>query len=209
MLKPGLILIGAGGHACSCIDVIEQQAKYSIAGLVGFAEQRHSKLLGYEIFATDSDLDDLRRTFSIAVITIGQIKTADSRKRLYQRAESLGFVLPTIVSPTAYVSRHANIGAGTIVMHGAIVNAGAQVGRNCIINTNSLIEHDATIGDHCHISTGAILNGGVHVGSGSFIGSGSVIKEGVAVGKECIVGLGVKLHQSLMNDEQRTNRSQS
>ena len=204
-MKSSLILIGAGGHARSCIDVIEQQSKYEIAGLIGLPEQLRSKLLGYEIFAEDSELEAVRRTFPNVLITVGQIKTAAIRKRLYQRVVSLGFLLPNIVSPTAHVSRHANIGDGTIVMHGAIVNAGAQIGRNCIINTNSLIEHDVIIGDHCHVSTGAIINGSVRVGSGSFIGSGSVIKEGVAVGKGCVVGFGVMLRQTLANGEQRTN----
>lgn len=208
-MKSNIILIGAGGHARSCIDVIEQQAQYEIAGLVGLPEQRHSKILGYEIFAVDSELEAMRQMSPLALITVGQIKTADIRKRLYQRAVSLGFLLPKVVSPTAYVSNHATIGAGTIVMHGATVNAGAQIGRNCIINTNSLIEHDVTIADHCHISTGAILNGGVCVGSGSFIGSGSVIKEGVAVGKECVVGFGVMLRQTLVNGQQRINHIQS
>jgi hypothetical protein len=35
MSNPGLLLIGAGGHAKSCIDVIEQENKFKIIGLVG------------------------------------------------------------------------------------------------------------------------------------------------------------------------------
>jgi len=42
MSKPSLILIGAGGHAHACIDVIEQQDKYQIAGLVGMPEEMHT-----------------------------------------------------------------------------------------------------------------------------------------------------------------------
>jgi len=35
MSKSEIILIGAGGHAASCIDVIEQQDKFQLAGLIG------------------------------------------------------------------------------------------------------------------------------------------------------------------------------
>jgi len=191
MSNPCLILIGAGGHAHSCIDVIEQQGKYSIAGMVGMPDELLDSHLGYNVIGTDDDLPQLVMGYNYALISLGQILSSAGRERLYQQAINLGFKLPVIVAPTAYVSRHAIIGAGTIVMHGAIVNAGANVGANSIINNHALVEHDVVVEDHCHISTGAILNGGVNVGSGSFIGSGSVVKECVRIGRGCIVGMGV------------------
>ena len=39
MKKNKLVLIGAGGHARSCIDVIEQEGKYEICGLVGLSQE--------------------------------------------------------------------------------------------------------------------------------------------------------------------------
>lgn len=191
-----MILIGAGGHVHACIDVIEQHGRYQIAGLVGLSEEMHTRHLGYSVIATDSDLPRLAKAYQYALITVGQIRSPDSRIRLYQQATELGFQLPGIVASTAHVSRHATIGAGTIVMHGAIINAGARVGNNCIINTRALLEHDATVEDHCHISTGAILNGDVYMGAGSFVGSGSIIKEGVAIGKGCVVGMGLSVRHN-------------
>ncbi|HEY8101585.1 MAG TPA: acetyltransferase [Burkholderiaceae bacterium] len=197
MSKPSLILIGAGGHARSCIDVIEQQCRYQIAGLVGLPNQMHAQQLDYSVIGADSDLPELAKMYTYALITIGQIQTADHRIRLYHQAQQLGFTLPVIIAPTAHVSRHASIGAGTIVMHGAIVNAGAKIGNNCIINNRALIEHDVKVEDHCHISTGAILNGDVTVGTSSFIGSGSVIKEGISAGKGCMIGLGLTVRHNI------------
>jgi sugar O-acyltransferase (sialic acid O-acetyltransferase NeuD family) len=197
MNKPGLILIGAGGHARSCIDVIEQQGQYQIAGLIGLPEKQQTQQLGYAVIGSDDALNELAKLYQYAFITVGQIQTAEHRMRLYQQAAQCGFQLPVIIASTAHVSRHAAIGAGSIVMHGAIVNAGAQVGSNCIINTRALIEHDTNVDDHCHISTGAVLNGDVTVGAGSFIGSGCVIKEGVAIGKGCLVGMGLTVRHKL------------
>lgn len=191
MSKPGVILIGAGGHARACIDVIEQHGRYLIAGLVGMLEEMHTQHFGYTVIATDDELPQLAKDYQYAFISVGQVGSPANRLRLYLQATSLGFKLPAIVAPTAHVSRHATIGAGTIVMHGAIVNAGARVGNNCIINTRALVEHDATVGEHCHISTGAIINGDVIIGAGSFVGSGSVIREGVTVGSGCVVGMGI------------------
>lgn len=196
MSKPSLILIGAGGHAHACIDVIEQHGQYQIAGLVGMPEEMHAQHLGYSVIATDRNLAELAKAYQYVLITVGQIRSPDSRIRLYQQATELGFQLPVVIAPTAHVSRHATIGAGTLVMHGAIVNAGARVGNNCIINTRALVEHDATVEDHCHVSTGAILNGNVCIGAGSYIGSGSVIKEGVSIGKGCLVGMGLSVRHN-------------
>ncbi len=202
MSTPSLILIGAGGHAHACIDVIEQHGGYQIAGLIGMPDEMHDDHLGYAVIGTDTDLPELAKTIPCALITLGQIKTPANRTRLYQQVVALGFRLPTIIAPSAYVSRHASIGAGTIVMHGAIVNAGASVGENCIINTRALLEHDSTLADHCHISTGAIINGNTVIGFGSFVGSGSSIKEGVSLGQNCLVGMGLAVRHNLPDNAQ-------
>jgi sugar O-acyltransferase (sialic acid O-acetyltransferase NeuD family) len=199
MNKPNIILIGAGGHAHACIDVIEQQGKYNIAGLVGMQDELYTKHLGHSVIATDNSLQDLAKIYQYACIAVGQLNSPDIRIRLYQQLTKLGFQLPIIIAPTAHVSSHACIGAGTIVMHGAIVNAGAKVGENCIINTCAVIEHHVIVENNCHISTGAILNGDVKIDAGCFVGSGSIIKEGVSLGKSCLVGMGLSVRHNLEN----------
>lgn len=191
MSKPSAILIGAGGHAHACIDVIEQHGEYQIAGLIGMPQEMNNQHLGYSVIANDADLPKLAKDYQYAFIVVGQGSSPDLRMRLYQQAKALGFTLPTVIAPSAYVSPHAGVAAGSIVMHSAIINAGARVGENCIINTRALIEHDAIVGDNCHISTGATLNGTVTVGEGSFLGSNCVIKDGITLGKNCIVGMGL------------------
>lgn len=191
-MKKEILLIGAGGHCRSCIDVVEQAGCFQIAGIVEHVEADTSKkIFGYPILGTDDDLSAFRREYGHALIVVGQIKTPEPRIRLFERLLELDFELPVIVSPLAHVSRHAHIGQGTIIMHHALVNPGARVGANCIINSKALVEHDAIIEDFCHIATGAIINGGVHVGSGSFIGSGCKIKEGVFLEEGCLVGMGL------------------
>ena len=208
MSKPKLILIGAGGHAHACIDVIEQHGGYQIVGLVGMPEEMHTLHLGYAVIATDSDLPQLAKDYPYALITVGQIQTPDHRIRLHQQANKLGFQLPAIIAPSAHVSHHATVGLGSIVMHGAIINAGARVGSNCIINTRALLEHDVAVADHCHISTGAILNGDVKIGTGSFVGSGSIIKEGLTLGQRCVMGMGLAVRHNQPDHGRFTGRNE-
>lgn len=193
MNKSSILIFGAGGHARSCIDVLERAAAYEIAGLVAGAAEIGRTVLGYPIVGTDADAGALRERARHALIGVGQIKTPEPRMRLFELLQRCGYALPVIVSPGAWVSPRAQVGAGTIVMHGVVVNTGAVVGVNCILNNQSLVEHDAIIGDHCHVSTGAILNGGARVGSGTFVGSGSVLREGVSVGELCVIGMGQRV----------------
>ena len=176
-----IVLIGGGGHCKSVIDVIEQEGKFKIVGIVDKPELLDSKVLGYSVIGNDSDLSSLVKKYQCALITVGQIKSPDLRIKLFSLANKVGFFLPSIISPRAYVSKHAVVGKGTIVMHDVLINTNAKIGDNCIINTKSIVEHGSNIGDHCHISTNAVINGDVVVGSGSFIGSGAVTKEGIRI----------------------------
>ena len=196
-----IILIGAGGHARSCIDVIEQSGQFKIAGLVEKGKLNNKENLGYPIIGTDDDLQNLRQKYSHSLITVGQIKSPKIRIKLYQLLKELDFTLPVIVSSQAYVSKHAQIGEGTIIMHGVIINANAKIGNNCIINNRALIEHDAVIGDHCHIATGAIINGEVSVENETFIGSGAVTKQAISIGKNCVIGAGVVLKNDIESNK--------
>jgi sugar O-acyltransferase (sialic acid O-acetyltransferase NeuD family) len=182
-----ILLIGGGGHCKSCIDVIEQQGVYEIAGIIDKPSEVGQKLLGYTIIGSDDDLLSLRKEFDYAFVTIGQIRTADLKIKLYDMLKKLDFNIPFIVSPLAYVSQHAKISQGTIVMHHALVNAGALVGENCIINTKALIEHDAIIGNNCHVSTGAIINGGVVVSNECFIGSLATTKQYIKIAEKSFI----------------------
>jgi sugar O-acyltransferase (sialic acid O-acetyltransferase NeuD family) len=181
MEKKDIILIGGGGHCKSCIDVIEQEGVYSIAGIVDLPEKKGDKILGYEIFANDDDIPELAKTYENFFITMGHLDSPQRRIELFALLKKLNKTLPVIVSPNAYISQHAEVDEGTIVMHQTVINAGSKIGKNCIINNKSLIEHDAIIGAHCHISTGAIVNGGVEVGRETFYGSGAVSKQYIKI----------------------------
>jgi sugar O-acyltransferase (sialic acid O-acetyltransferase NeuD family) len=200
-MKPDIILVGGGGHCRSCIDVIEQQGRFTIAGIIDLPEKQHQKILGYPVIGTDDDLPHLAAEYNNFLITLGQIISPDTRMALFEKIKSLGGTFPVIISPLAYVSKHAAVEEGTIVMHKALVNAGAAIGKNCIVNTRALIEHDVTIRDHCHISTSAVINGGCMVGEATFFGSTAMVRECIEVGSRCVVGAGSKVMKNVADNK--------
>lgn len=187
-MKP-LVLIGGGGHCKACIDVIESQNQFQIIGILDpkLTSQGIANLCGYPILGGDEQLPLLRKEISHAFIAIGQIKTASIRYKLYIRLKQLGFLLPNIISPLAYVSKHSIIQEGSIIMHHALINACASIGKMCIINSKSLVEHDCIIDDFCHLSTGSIINGNSHIQKGSFIASNVSLKHQSIIKEQSII----------------------
>jgi sugar O-acyltransferase (sialic acid O-acetyltransferase NeuD family) len=202
VIGSSILLVGAGGHAAACIDVIESGGRFTIAGLVGSSADLGKQLLGYKVLGTDDDLPHLISQHPSALVAVGHIGTVEPRIRLFQQLQRLGYALPAIISPHAHVSRHAALGPGTIVMHGAIVNAGAVIGRNCIINSHALVEHDAVIADHVHIATAAVVNGAVRIGMGTFVGSNATVRQCVTIGERCFIAMG-----ELLRDDCESGRS--
>ncbi len=194
MNKP-LILIGGGGHCKSVIDAAES-AGYSILGVLDMPEEVGKEVLSTTIIGTDDDIPSYVDKAEF-VITVGFIKNPATRIKLYNRVKEVGGKLATIIASTAYVSKYATIGEGTVVMHHAFVNAGAQVGNNVILNTFANIEHDAVKGGQCHISTGTMINGECKVGCNCFIGSQSVLANGITISDDIIVGAGSLVRKSI------------
>lgn len=143
-------------------------------------------VLGYPVIGTDDDIPALiaRMPGVRFVITVGHIKTASVRRAIAAGIAAAGGEFATVIASTAHVSRHAVLGAGSVVLHGAMVNAGARIGEGCIINTLANVEHDAAIGDYCHISTGAMVNGDCVIAGGVFLGSQSVMLNGARIDGE-------------------------
>ena len=192
-----IILIGAGGHARSCIEVVELTGKFKIAGLIEKNNVSKKETLGYPIIGNDNDLPRIRSRIKYALIALGQIRTPDIRLKLFNYLSELEYNLPSIISPRSHISKYSKINNGTIIMHDVIINAHSQIGKNCIINNKVLIEHDVDIKDNCHIATGSIINGGVSINSQSFIGSGVITKESINIGSNCIIGAGVVIKKNI------------
>ena len=187
--KPNLVLIGGGGHCVSVIDIIENENKFNILGILD-SNIIENNILGYKILGDDNIIPELVNENTYFLITVGQIKNYTVRKNIAKKLTKNKAKLATIISTLAYVSRHAIIGEGSIIMNGAVVNAKTTIGKNCIINTKSNIEHGVSIGDFCHISTCAVVNGDSIIGNGTFIGSNATISNDVSIKENSVISAG-------------------
>ena len=188
-----LILIGGGGHCKAIIDVA-LSAHRSVMGILDNALEKGSRVLGVPVIGDDSDIKSIVEQYGDDVeflISVGQIKSAEVRRRISDEIINAGGALATpVVSPSAHIAKGAKVGNGTVVMHNAVINADAVVGENCIINTGAIVEHDCTVGNFVHISTGAIMNGVSSIGDNSFVGSHATIANTIKVCANAVIGAG-------------------
>lgn len=187
-MKEELVLIGGGGHCKSCIDVIEEEGKYSIVGIIDRKVNVGKKVLGYSIFGSDEDIENIQKKYKNFFITVGQIDSSDIRRRMFKLINNDGINFPTIISPRSHVSKYSEVGMGSIIMHNSLINADAKIGSFNIINSNSVLEHDVIAGDFNHFSVSASVCGSVNIGNDCFIGSNSVLRNNIKVGDSVIIG---------------------
>ena len=182
-----IILIGGGGHCKSVIDVIQEEGKFQIEGILDSNLPKGSSLLGYKILGDDSSINDLLKDYKNFHITVGQIKTSSIRRNIAKILLENGVNIPNIISPFAHVSPFSKLGIGITVLHRVTIQADSEIGDFCILNDHALIEHDVKIGNYCHIATSATINGNVTIEDDVFIGSGAVVVQGTKIKSDTFV----------------------
>lgn len=182
-----LLLIGAGGHSKVVAEIVQQGARFYLAGLIDRLP-RGTLVGGVAILGNDDALPALFASgIRHAHVAIG---SNSLRAKLSHTLAALGFELTTLRSRSADLSPSARFGRGVVVMGGVVINAEAEIGDGSIVNTRASIDHDCRIGRFVHIAPGSTLAGNVSVGDWTFVGAGATIIPGVTLGSNVIVGAG-------------------
>jgi len=185
-MTDSILVLGAGGHGKVVADCA-MRCGLLVAGFVDDTARPGLHVLGIPVIGAMAELPRFRAAAGGVMVAIG-----DGAKRvdLIDLSREIGFRTPTIIDPSATVSRFATVDDGTVVLAQAAVNAGAQLGLGVIVNTGATVDHDCIVGDGTHVSPGAHLAGSVRIGRFSWIGIGSSVKQGTAIGSNAVIGAG-------------------
>lgn len=178
------LVLGAGGHARSLVDVIERRGD----AVVGVCGEARGPAWSVPVLGSEEELAETAvRTGSLVALGIGD---NTRRLELLRWAESAGLRVPALVARTATVASTASLGPGVVVLEHAHVGPYATLGRAVVVNTMAVVEHDAVVGDGSHVGPGATILGAARVGPGTLIGAGVRLLPGVRVGAGAVAGTG-------------------
>lgn len=166
-----ILLLGAGGHAAVVSEVIytlKDCMNNPIYEKIDYLDDKSEKAIG-----KIQELDDIGRNYDEVFCCIGNNKL---RGELVEKAMKMGFTIPVLVHPTAYISPSAVIKLGTVVETKAIVNANSVVNEGCIISVGAIVDHDVKVGRFCHVNAGAICNAGSSISNERKIGVGEIVR---------------------------------
>lgn len=180
-----LLIIGAGGHGKVVADTAREIGSWAVIAFLD--DYQEGRILEWPVLGRSELVSELNNEFTDLAVAFG-----DNRKRLellHYYAE-LGYNLPAIIHPTAFISKSASIGAGTVAFAQTAVNAGTKMGLGCIINTGATVDHDCLLADAVHLSPGVHLGGEVRIGRNSWLGVGASVINRVTIGENVIIGAG-------------------
>ena len=185
-----LLIAGAGGHGKVVAEAAMESGRWE---KIAFADDLFpglSSVYDWPVLGRIDQIPEFQSDYTDLAVAIGNNFL---RIGWLNQFQSLGFQIPVIIHPQAYVGRSVSVQPGTVILAKAVINIGTMVGKGCIINTAAIVEHDCELGDGVHVSPGANVAGGVFIGEYSWIGIGASIIQEVRVGKNVTVGAGAVL----------------
>jgi acetyltransferase-like isoleucine patch superfamily enzyme len=99
------------------------------------------------------------------------------REKWVDKLERAGYILPTLIHPSATVSPSAEIGMAVVVEARSIISAGASVGEGVIASSGSVIEAMAKVGEFAHVGAAATVTKNAVIPAYKRISSGAVVRD--------------------------------
>jgi len=125
-----LLILGAGSHGA---DVYEIAKSLRIFSKIAFLDDDTSKK---NVIGKWSELESFKEEYSVAIVAVGDEST---RRQWMEKLVAYGFIIPTLIHPSAFVPEETVIGVGTVICARATLSSGVEIGKGCIVVTGSTV----------------------------------------------------------------------
>lgn len=186
-----VVVVGAGGFGREVLELLRDinavGRQWEVLGFLDDDRDIHGTTInGAEVLG---GLDWLEGPSPSPHAVLGVGSPAVKKKLVPQlRDRVAGF--PSLVHPTAVVSRYVEVDEGVVITAGNIVTANVVLGAFAMVNLMCTIGHDAVIGEYATLSPGVNVSGYVRVGQGCDLGTGAKLVPGCEIGAWSIIGAG-------------------
>lgn len=148
MRELNLIILGAGSHGQ---EVKELAQSLRVFRKISFLDDIHPE----RAIGSCKDFEQYLDEYPVAIPAIGDTVV---RMRWMKELVKAGFVIPTLIHPTAIVSPSAEIGNGTVIFSNATISPGVSVGKGSIISSSVTIARNMKLPDWFFADCGETIN---------------------------------------------------
>ena len=142
------LILGAGMHGS---DVYEIAKSLRVFTKIDFLDDDPTK---ERTIGKWEDAERLNDEYPIALVAVGD---EDTRREWTCKLNQWGYITPTLIHPTAYVSEDTEIGVGAVIYPRATIATGVHVGRGAIVGTGSTVPRKTYIPDWGYFETDRII----------------------------------------------------
>ncbi len=189
-MKNEIIIIGAGGHVTSVLNLLKY-TEYTVIGIYDNSYQEGKNEL-INAIPVKGRIDSIPSRYQI-LLSIGD---NHERRRLFHRFSNQ-ILADNLIHELSFIEDHIEMGIANQILANSYLNANTVIGNNNIINSSSTIEHEVRIGSHNHISVNTTICGRVTIGDSCFIGAGTVIIDKINICSDVTIGAGSVVIRSI------------
>jgi sugar O-acyltransferase (sialic acid O-acetyltransferase NeuD family) len=178
-----LLIIGTGAQASELVEIVQRinqaERTWNLLGILANERgQVGGELNGAPVVGAQEDLDHYPQA-ALAPSFECSWKREAPRERLI-----------SLIDPTSFVSRTADIGAGCIIYPHCFVGTNAKIGDLFFCLSGSIVNHDDIIEDGVTFASGVSLSGSVHIEADCWLGQGCTVRGPARVGRGSLIGMG-------------------
>lgn len=164
-----LLIVGGGSFATE----VEELARLVGYEEIAFLDDNAERALAHPVIGCMQDLEKYRAQYDHAIVALGN---NSNRMRYHAMLEAMGYHIPVLIHPTAYVSPDAQLAPGCIIRTFAVVGRYAQLGKATILNIGAKVDHYCIIGEGCHLLINAVVRASKSVDPLTWVETGRIIQ---------------------------------
>ena len=178
-----LIILGIYGHAREMVEIAERmnmdKKQWNILGFISpNSSYEAEEINGYPVLGASDCVDKYKDSWFALESEWYQLNRLPRNR------------CATLIDPTCFVSRTAQIGRGCVLHPHCFVGCKASIYDFVFCLPGVTINHDNVLEERVIVTSKVSLAGAVHVGRGSYLGQSCTVRQFINIGSQCIVGMG-------------------
>lgn len=179
------------GHATPLFIELAEACGYKVVGLYHYNAARTEEIdHGFKILGSFDDLFQTDVRGKYFVLTMGDMSI---KKDISAKLIEMGGVLPTLIHPSAIISRFATISDnGVLIGSQCEIHSDSTIAEGCVLWPRSTVEHDCHVKEYVFIGPNAYVGAYTEVCERAFIGQCSILMSSKAknIGSKALIGAG-------------------